>query len=223
MIRIALVKLPEVADKQLIASASALLPEAMQREVESFVQPMDQARSAFGKLLIHRFLAPESDPSSGLAHWTTDLYGRPSLPGKPPFNLTHSGLIVGLAFAENAGSPTLGLDIECIKSLDLELYGPYMNEREWAEIREAEHPETRFFHYWTAKEAVMKAEGLGFHLPIHEIDVRIDSARVRGRLWKLFRPDLGSELGTRYAIHLAAASGQAADSVEWLDAETLLP
>jgi len=217
---ISAVLLPEVIDPQFVAGLTRALPPFARQEIEAYVHEEDQLRSALGKWLIHACVAGGMGlPSETLAAWKTDPYGRPSLPGRPAFNLTHSGRVVALAYRlPDEQNAALGLDVERIKRLDFELFGPYMSEPEWREIRTAEDPETRFFHFWTAKEAVMKAEGLGFHLPIEDIHVKGPLARVKGRVWHLHPLDLK----TGYAAHLATPEVPSAPAVQWLDAETWL-
>lgn len=212
--------LPEVIDPQLVAGLTRPLPPFAQQEIERYVHVEDQLRSAVGKWLIHTGVAGGMGlPADTLAAWKTDQYGRPSLPGKPAFNLTHSGRVVALAYRLPAEqNAALGLDVERIKRLDFELFGPYMSEPEWLDIRRADDPETRFFHYWTAKEAVMKAEGLGFHLPIADIFVEGSLARVGNRQWHLEPLPLRSG----YAAHLATPEAKPQPSLQWLNAETWL-
>jgi phosphopantetheinyl transferase len=236
--------LPEVIDSQTVANLTAALPPFARQEIERYVHVEDQLRSALGKWLIHFAVGldqpldqlpnhPEHDgrrgaaarategPASTLASWQTDAYGRPGLPGRPAFNLTHSGRVVALAYRvktepqrlENEPEAALGLDVERIKRLDFELFRPYMTAAEWRDIESAEDPPARFFHYWTAKEAVMKAEGLGFHLPIDEIRIEGAVARVRDRLWHLQPLDLTSG----YAAHLATPEAPSPPAVHWLD------
>ncbi len=218
MVIIAAVELPESVDLQLIERASAKLPEKMRDEVAHYVQIMDQARSAFGKLLIHRFAGGGADPLSSLSTWHTDRNGRPSLPGRPPFNLTHSGRLVAIATRQQENEGPVGLDVERIKLIDFELFAPYMTESEWQDIRLSNNSCDRFFHFWTAKEAVMKAEGLGFNLPIREIHLQGELANVRGRTWQLSRPDFGKD----YAAHLASAEQTIPGPVMWVTIEELL-
>jgi 4'-phosphopantetheinyl transferase len=114
---------------------------------------------------------------------------------------------------DNEPDAPLGLDVERIKRLDFELFRPYMTAAEWRDIEGAEEPPARFFHYWTAKEAVMKAEGLGFHLPIHEIRIEGAVARVRDRLWHL-QP---LALTSGYAAHLATPEAPSPAALHWQD------
>lgn len=173
----------------------ALLPAAMQEEMDRFMFEADQNRFLLARLLVCRALASEQNPLDTLAGWKQSEYGRPFIPGLSAFNLSHSGSHIILAYADF----DLGIDLEKVRQLDFDLFTNYMTEREWEEIGRWDDPLSRFFHYWTIKEAVMKAEGLGFHLPLEEISLSPSEAWVRGRKWHLRKLDLGAE----YPCHLA--------------------
>jgi 4'-phosphopantetheinyl transferase len=216
-IRIGAAHLPPQPDADWLNRLTGALPPAMREEALRFVQPMDQARYVLGRHLISRLVAAQSQPALGLQHWRNDRYGRPFLPGLPPFNLTHSGQVVALCWRETPDGAALGLDVERIRELDLELFGPYMSPAEWDAIAAAPRPMELFFHYWTAKEAIMKAEGLGFHLPIEQIALQGRMARVEGRIWHL----QALELAPGYAAHLACPEAEPVLRVEHWDAAEL--
>jgi 4'-phosphopantetheinyl transferase len=217
VIRICAAQLPPELDPEWLRRLSEALPPAMHEEALRFVQPVDQARYSLGRHLISRLVAGQTRPADGLQGWRADHYGRPSLPGLPPFNLTHSGQLVALCWRERPEGAALGLDVERIRPLDLELFGPYMSGEEWDRIAASPEPMELFFHYWTAKEAVMKAEGLGFHLPIEQIALQGHLARVEGRIWHLHPLDLASG----YAAHLACPEAEPQLKVEHWDAGAL--
>lgn len=172
------------------------LPASMQEEAERFVFDSDKIRFAAARWLAWHQCGDGAEPKVWLDAWKTGEFGRPYVPGSADFNLTHSGAMVALSTADQI----TGLDVEQIREIDLDLFGSYMTDAQWEEIRSSKEPFTRFFHYWTIKEAVMKALGLGFRLPLEEIELRAnDRALVRGKTWHLKSLDL--EPG--YAAHIA--------------------
>jgi 4'-phosphopantetheinyl transferase len=54
----------------------------------------------------------------------------------------------------------VGIDIEVLKPCNPSLYRHIANDKEWALAPEIGH--RYFFRFWTAKEAVLKAVGIGF-------------------------------------------------------------
>ncbi len=214
MLQIRATLVPEPLDDQWVKHIVALLPGSMQEEHLAYVHPADTARSALGKLLLAHALGSRAL----LENWSKTHYGRPFLPDQGPFNLSHSGRLVLLALRSADDQVALGIDVERIKKLDFELFGPYMNEAEWAAIQASREPEEQFFHFWTAKEAVMKGEGMGFHLPIEDIELRGQTALVRGRTWQLQALDVPAG----YMAHLACPEKEGfSGAVEWVDAGVL--
>jgi 4'-phosphopantetheinyl transferase len=104
--------------------------------------------------------------------------GKPTLAGLRPeraaltFNLSHAH---GRAMVAIAQGREVGVDLEMIRE-DVEvlkLAERFFSDREQLHVRSAvpESRSTEFFHYWVAKEAVLKAEGVGLaSLQACEID-----------------------------------------------------
>jgi 4'-phosphopantetheinyl transferase len=101
-----------------------------------------------------------------------DAYGRPHVaaphpPGLPAFNLSHTR---GLVVCAVTGAPEVGVDVEHVRerSTSLSIADRYFAPAEAAALR-ALPPELqreRFFHYWTLKEAYIKARGKGLSIPL---------------------------------------------------------
>jgi len=104
--------------------------------------------------------------------------GKPTLAGLRPehtavtFNLSHAH---GNAMVAIAQGREVGVDLEMIREdvEALKLAERFFSDREQLHVRSTA-PESRsreFFHYWVAKEAVLKAEGVGLaSLQACEID-----------------------------------------------------
>ncbi len=103
--------------------------------------------------------------------------GKPRLqsPGNAPaFNLTHSEdrALLGVSGAE------LGIDLEKERSdVDMLAIGRnyfFGSEREALERARSDRRAELFFRYWVAKEAVLKAQGVGLGMPLDRF--RVDFA-----------------------------------------------
>lgn len=98
--------------------------------------------------------------------------GRLYLPGHPrfDFNLSHTGGWIALGICQEG---RIGVDIETIDPAfpALEIAAEFFlpEERDWINQGGVE----RFFHLWTAKEALMKASGRGMSLPPDKIFVAL--------------------------------------------------
>jgi 4'-phosphopantetheinyl transferase len=126
----------------------------------------------------------ECDPAA--LEFVAGEYGKPALrvgDGTAPsvsFNLSHSH---GRALLAVSANREVGVDIEQEnpRTEALGIASSYFHGPEFEAIRDAplELRTATFFRYWAAKEAVLKAEGVGLH-------AALDSFRVR------FAPDLAT-------------------------------
>lgn len=214
-----------------IAERLDRLPLAMADALRT-LQPADVVRGLAVRALLHRAWAADSDPAAFLANWQTDENGRPSIPGFPAFNASHAGRLTAVAMrpapsirpsaeGQHTPGPALGLDLEHIRPIGFDLLRPYMSDTEWDDIEHHDDPRARFFHFWTAKEALMKAEGLGFRLPIEEIALRGDAAMIRGRQWHLTRPIWPDNVPPGYAWHLATPEAEPDTRIQCCDWDRL--
>ena len=71
------------------------------------------------------------------------------------WSLTHKPAYVGAVICPRAS----GIDIEAVKDVSEGVMRKTAGEEEWRLTNE--DPAEMFFRYWTAKEAVLKAEGIG--------------------------------------------------------------
>jgi 4'-phosphopantetheinyl transferase len=135
---------------------------------------------------LRRVLATYSGTPSQALRFRYGPYGKPSLDSEPSntalrFNLSHSHELALIAVALNI---EVGVDVEFTRDLnDIEqLARRFFTPDEYETVRAQKPPERDvfFFHGWTRKEALMKAEGRGFSLPPEQIEVTLTpSAPVR--------------------------------------------
>jgi 4'-phosphopantetheinyl transferase len=102
----------------------------------------------------------------------TDKYGKPFLKNYPDiyFNLSHSEKYVACAVSD---SP-VGVDIEYINDIDLNVAENYFFKSEYEYILNSTDQKKAFFQLWVLKESYMKMTGLGFRLPLDEFSIKIN-------------------------------------------------
>jgi len=128
------------------------------------------------------------------------------------FNLSHTDgkTAIGITRGRN-----VGVDVERIReNLDpLELAQRFFSPREsqWLRAQPAASRYSAFFACWTAKEAYVKACGIGLSMPLAEFGVRPEEGNLKvdfeiygkpeeSKQWTLWQPDLGSDFRSAVAV-----------------------
>jgi 4'-phosphopantetheinyl transferase len=100
--------------------------------------------------------------------------GRPSLTGKAKslaldFNLSHTEYVALMVVAVDL---RVGADIEAIRPIYPEITGDHFPEMEHPTMTglTAEERLSQFYKLWTQKEAILKAEGIGFRADLPTLD-----------------------------------------------------
>ena len=79
-----------------------------------------------------------------------------------PFEGTFWSVTHKTRYVAGVAAPApIGIDVERIRSFSEGLFKKTASEREWALADMEKDPLKPFFRYWTAKEAVLKATGIG--------------------------------------------------------------
>ncbi len=189
-----------------------LAPAERERR-DRFVRGEDGRRYAASRVLLRRILGAYLDSDPALVPIALGLHGKPALAragGTPPleFNLTHSGAQMVLACSDAAA---VGVDIEHLdRTCDhagIARHAFHPNEARALKRRGPNGMPELFFHWWTAKEALLKARGTGLGGGMDTMDFSAwtsgASVEVRepgGSVWRLWR-----YAGGGCALALAAA------------------
>lgn len=156
----------------------------------SLRQAADRRRYAATRTALRRLLAQQLRCPPASLRFAAGAHGKPMLdmPGAPAFNVSHAGDYAWLAIGEAPGCDAVGVDIERI---DPTLQGDWLHgvaahsltpcERAWLGAQPAALMQGAFFSLWTAKEALLKALGVGIaeHLLHVSVLPSRDSARSR--------------------------------------------
>ncbi|MEQ1844915.1 MAG: 4'-phosphopantetheinyl transferase superfamily protein [Nitrospira sp.] len=177
------------------------------------------------RVVLSRYLGVTPDvvalerSATGKPFLTRELRDRSAI----TFNLSHAH---GRALIAVAQTQEVGVDLECVRS-EIEvakLSKRYFTHSEHTAIMEApeEQRAARFFRYWVAKEALLKAQGIGLRgLPDCEILLETDGANTE------IQARLGAQFTDTFRVRLlpcekgweAAVAAQSLDSVIQFDLE----
>jgi 4'-phosphopantetheinyl transferase len=106
-----------------------------------------------------------------------------------PFDGTFWSVTHKTQYVAGVAAPTpTGIDVERIRSFSDGLFRKTASDREWALADMDKDPVMAFFRFWTAKEAVLKATGIGIRdllkCRVHEIvDDHHLCIRYEGQDW----------------------------------------
>ncbi len=156
-----------------------LVPIEIKNKILSFKRWEDCQASLYGKLLLKKGLE-ELGLDSGLINLKYTKYGRPYLEGNPDFNISHSSCYVVCAISTDS---KIGIDIEEVKAIPIYDFKEQFSEEEWNIITASNNKYLWFYYYWTAKEAVIKAEGKGLNFPLKNITIKNNKTKIDETVW----------------------------------------
>jgi 4'-phosphopantetheinyl transferase len=154
------------------------IPVNLQHVILSYQRWQDRQAALFGKLLLQKGLI-DLDLNSGLENLNYSRFGRPSVSRKFDFNISHSGDYVVCVFSKNR----IGIDLELITPIVIDMFNSQFCEREWKAIETSEKTIDLFFDYWTSKEAVIKADGRGLSVPLKDVVLCPEGCILDNRVW----------------------------------------
>jgi 4'-phosphopantetheinyl transferase len=171
-----------VTDPRLLERYAALLAPEERARHDRFVFARDRQQFLVTRGVVRTLLGGYLDIEPAACAFVADRYGRPSLRADPAgetlaFNLSHTRGLVACAVAR---IPEIGVDVEDVERTAV---SPDLPDRFFsaAEVRALNAlpetaPPSRFFDYWTLKEAYIKARGLGLSLPLDGFSIHLETA-----------------------------------------------
>lgn len=161
-----------------------LIPSDLVLESNKFRFWQDRQASVLGKLLVKKALSL-CKLDFTLKNLLYTSYGRPYIPDCPDFSISHTpGLVV---CAMNLLG-RIGVDVECVKSIDYGNLISQFHEDEILAIEKSNKGIYKFYEIWTRKEAVLKADGRGLSFPLGLNSWSISDKKkvcLEGRDWQL--------------------------------------
>lgn len=169
-----------LADETLFNRLSGLVSDERRGKMDRMRFSKDKSLSLGVELLLMRACA-DFGVDYSKQRILYDEYQKPRFAeGNVHFNLSHSDDRVMCVMAPDR----VGCDVEHITDIDLDIAKNFFFKEEYAAIaKRRTRPEMNdtFFRLWTLKESFMKCTGLGFHLPLNEFSVSIETDEVAVR------------------------------------------
>jgi 4'-phosphopantetheinyl transferase len=150
------------------------LPEAEHSKVLKYRRPQDAYLSVLGKALLMRGLADSGYDDTLRDAYKVTEFGRPYMLNGPKFNIAHSGNVAVCAISET----TVGVDIENVTRIDIDVFEDHFVPEEWNLIQKATNPTVAFYTLWCKKEAVIKADGKGLSNALNDVITLTDQTEL---------------------------------------------
>ncbi len=183
------------------------LSKGFQAKVMRYKRWQDTQSSLLGRLLLSHGLEKmgENFCEENLRYTS---YNKPHFHDKNvEFNISHSGNIVVCALAKYN---ELGIDVEMFDRIDIGDFKSQMSENEWHQIIFSNDTRGSFFDYWTQKEAVIKAKGMGMSIPLKSFEVINNHSMIEKE--NFFLKEI--MLDANYKCHLATRKKEDLSSIE---------
>jgi len=172
---------PGQIDPDTIAAALAALPVILRERIVRRQDAFDRLRSLTGLALLQAGMHRLGQQDFPFETISISPHGKPDWPGPVRFSISHANELVACALADTA----VGLDVEWRRPLP-RIPEAGLSPAERAAI--AEEP-VRFFDFWTAREAVLKAAGdLGI-ARLTAVTLDDHQAEYADRQWYLYRAE----------------------------------
>ncbi|MEM6581439.1 MAG: 4'-phosphopantetheinyl transferase superfamily protein [Pseudomonadota bacterium] len=189
----------EVSDKELLQLRGTLSENELQRN-QRYANEGMRRRDLVCRGTIRRLLADVLQRPPEALEFVEGDHGKPLLAaGELFFNYSHSGDYAAFALCWNA---QVGVDIEYERRQvnALAIAKSRFANREYEDLRQAHGADlqSRFFQYWTLKEAFLKARGDGISGGMDNFSLGIDSDPERIDL--AFK-DGSAEVAEDWALH----------------------
>ncbi|MDP4095543.1 4'-phosphopantetheinyl transferase superfamily protein [Paenibacillus sp. P96] len=213
----------DISDEMMSARFERMLSwvSAEKRDrIHRFLRKEDALRS-LGAEVLTRWLACNrlGLPNEAL-HFEQSPKGKPSITGHSglQFNISHAGKWVVCAL----DTVPVGIDIEEIRPIDVEVGRLCFSEQEFATLMRQRSETERlsyFYELWTLKESFAKADGRGISLPLKDVTFSeyVDSGIIHTAGWSSpFRYFKKYMIDEGYKAAVAAAHKEFPDTVRFI-------
>lgn len=148
--------------------------------IPRFYRQEDRIRGLMADILARSIIIRKTGMANHDIEFYTNDYGKPFLKNRDDlhFNLSHSGSWVVCAVDKHP----IGVDVERIQSIDLDISKNYFSPDEHQDLLAMEDKYSYFFTLWSLKESYIKIVGKGLSLPLNSFSIRFsgsDEIRIK--------------------------------------------
>jgi 4'-phosphopantetheinyl transferase len=181
---------------EIIRDYKAYLPVWCIEKAGRYAFEKDACHFLLGKLLFLKGLRKLGYCNVGLDDIRFTTFRKPYLNNGLSFNISHSGKFVVCALSKTC---KVGIDLEEVKFIEINSFSSCFSAGEWSYLTNSADPLSAFYKLWTKKEAVIKADGRGLHIPLSCFEVINSNVSINSCNW--FIKELSIAKG--YIAHIA--------------------
>jgi len=174
MIEVFAVKIETDINTLLSKKLIECLPRDRQEKILSYRNHYDAIRSIVAGMLLQSILYKYLGPNYNNNVLLKNKYGKLYVNSEHNihFNLSHSGSWVVCV----TDHTPVGIDIEEIKPIDLEIAKHFFSKSEYQDLMNTELDRriSYFYELWTLKESYLKAIGKGLSIPLDSFSMQLD-------------------------------------------------
>ena len=166
------------------------LPISLKKKTFRYRNWKDKHSHLFGKLLLSESLRNIDEKKITLDDLKYTEFDRPYFDSNIDFNISHSADYVICAIAREVH---IGVDIEKKKEIKIDNFRNQMTKNQWNEITSSLDSNLLFLKYWTMKESMAKANGMGLNIKFANISFEQNIAKYNKEIWYLSELKIDSD------------------------------
>ena len=172
------VELKDLLPDSLFQEFILFVGKKKEERILKFRRRIDAERTLIGDVLIRTIICNQFHIKNRELTFEYNKYGKPFLTNITDFhfNISHSGKWVVCAI----DTSPVGIDVECIKSIDFSIAERFFSKKEYSDIMEKEGKERfeYFYDLWTLKESYIKARGKGLSIPLSSFTITKENGDI---------------------------------------------
>lgn len=150
-------------------------PYEFRSKINNYKRWQDKQSSILGRLLLRQSLQ-YFNLSNNYPEIEYSTYNKPYFKESNIFfNISHSNDLVVCAINDTY---EIGIDVEKITPINIVDFKSQMTDLEWQKLFLSDNQLEAFFDYWTQKEAIIKAHGMGLSIPLDSFEVADNKALI---------------------------------------------
>ena len=187
----------DVGNDAFFADAEHMFSEEFVRKFSKYKRWQDAKSTILGRLLLAYGLKNLYQVDIDTLKMSFSKDKKPFLENSSiQFNISHSNDVIVCAIT-SVGD--IGVDVEKISDINIQDFKEQFSRSEYEAIISSSNVLEQFYRFWTQKEAIVKANGSGLHIPLNSFEIKDKYTFISDQQYYLNEINLDFD----YKCHLA--------------------